>query len=143
MIIRKATWSDVPAVMECVTASLNATYGGLWTSDPLIVGDDEWANGWVAQAGGVIGVGLAVRDMVSDLWVHPDAQGRGAGTALLAALEKEIAGKGFSMARLRCLEPNVRARAFYTSRGWNEARIYRHESIPLNTVDFEKPLAGA
>lgn len=141
MIIRKATPSDIPAIKACVEASLNATYGGLWTSEPLAAGEDDWDSAWVACAADrIIGVGLSEGDVVSDLWVHPSGQGQGAGTALLAALEGEIAGRGFSAARLRCLEPNLKSRAFYASRGWAEVRTYAHETIPLNTVDMTKAL---
>ncbi len=131
------------AVRACVQASLDATYAGLWTSEPLIAGDRDWERAWIACAtGAVVGVGLSQEDVVSDLWVHPTAQGRGAGTALLAALEREIADRGFATARLRCLEPNLRSRSFYVSRGWTEIRVYPHETIPLNTVDMTKAMAG-
>lgn len=128
MLIRRAAPADVVAIKECVTASLNATYGGLWSSELLEVGDDDWGSAWIAcSSAGIIGVGLSERDVVSDLWAHPNAQGYGAGSALLAALECEIAARGIVTARLRCLEPNQRSRAFYASRGWREVRVYRHQ----------------
>jgi GNAT superfamily N-acetyltransferase len=139
VIIRRASPADLIAIIDCVEASLQATYGGLWTSEPLTAGDDDWASAWVAcSPEGVIGVGLSQEDVVSDLWVHPSAQGLGAGSALLAELENEIAARGFSTGRLRCLEPNLKSRSFYVSRGWTEVRVYPHESIPLNTVDMVK-----
>ena len=143
MIVRRAAPADLSAIQACVQASLDATYGGLWTSEPLVPGDRGWDRAWVAcTSDAVVGVGLSHDDVVSDLWVHPAAQGRGAGTALLAALENEIAERGFATARLRCLEANLRSRAFYVSRGWTEIRVYPHEAIPLNTVDMTKALAG-
>ena len=143
-MIRRADARDVAAIKACVRASLNATYGGLWTAEPIEVGDDDWAKSWVAcSSDGIGSVGLSERDVVSDLWVHPDAQGEGLGSALLAALEGEIAARGFSVARLRCLEPNQKSRAFYAARGWTEVRVYPHETIPLNTVDMEKLVAAA
>jgi len=143
VIIRWATAADFEAIVECVEASLEATYGGRWTSEPLKAGGTDWTNSWVAcSSGAIIGVGLSHGDMVSDLWVHPAAQRLGAGSALLRALENEIAARGFSIGRLRCLEPNVRSRAFYVSRGWTEVRVYPHETIPLNTVDMTKALAA-
>ena len=64
--------------------SLNATYGGLWTSEPFAVGHDDWECAWVAtDSEQIVRVGLSERDVVSDLWVHPYAQGKGAGSALL------------------------------------------------------------
>lgn len=139
IITRRAALADMTAIIECVEASLEATYGGLWTSEPLKAGDDDWMSAWVAcDPQRIIGVGLSQADVVSDLWVHPSAQGLGAGTALLADLESEIASCGFTIGRLRCLEPNVRSRGFYASRGWAEVRVYPHETIPFNTVDMTK-----
>jgi GNAT superfamily N-acetyltransferase len=143
MIVRKAVPADRPAIVACVEASLNATYGGLWTSEPLKVDDDDWSAALVACTGdAIVGVGLSQDDVVSDLWVHPSAQGLGAGTTLLAALEQEIAARGFATARLRCLEPNSKSRAFYVARGWVQVRVYPHETIPVRTVDYEKVVGG-
>ncbi len=86
-------------------------------------------------------VGLSEADVVRDLWVHLTAQGVGVGTALLAELEHEIAARGFATARLRCLEPNLKSRAFYVARDWIEVCVYPHETLQLNTVDFTKVLA--
>ena len=139
MITRRAVRADVGAIRACIEASLEATYGGLWTSDRLTPRDNDWASAWVAcTSEGIVGIGLSKADVVSDLWVHPSAQGRGAGSALLAALENEIAARGFATGRLRCLEPNLKSRAFYAARGWIEVRVYPHEAIPLNTVDMTK-----
>ena len=143
ILVRRASPDDHVAVLACADASLNATYAGLWTSESLAAGDRDWSKAWVAcSSEHVIGVGLSRDDVVSDLWVHPTQQGRGAGTALLAALEDEIAHRGFAMARLRCLEPNLKSRSFYVSRGWTEVRVYPHETIPLNTVDMTKVVSG-
>ncbi|WP_332768145.1 GNAT family N-acetyltransferase [Phenylobacterium sp.] len=139
MQTRKAVIADQTQLKDCVQASLDATYGGLWSSEPLSVWDEDWTSARVACIDDrVVGVGLTRDDVLNDLWVHPSAQGLGAGTRLLAELEQEIFARGFSIARLRCLEPNTRARKFYASRGWTEVRVYPHETIPLNTVDMEK-----
>lgn len=141
MLIRRATPADLDTIKQCFSASLNATYGRLWSSKPLVAGDEDWSQAWLACSDGdIVGVGLSDGDAVGDLWVRPDSQGRGAGSALLAALEDEIAGRAFETARLRCLAPNLKARAFYRSRGWTEVRVYPHETIPLNTVDMTKVL---
>ena len=139
MKIRRAEPTDLRNIETCVEVSLQATYGGLWTSEPLLAADCDWSNAWVASvADDVVGVGLSEEDRISDLWVHPNSQGLGVGTALLALLEKEVADREFVMARLRCLQPNEKARSFYVSRGWTEVRVYPHEKIPLNTVDMVK-----
>ncbi len=139
MQTRQATIADQAQLKDCVQASLNATYGGLWSSEPVTVWDEDWTRARIACVDHrIIGVGLTRDDVLSDLWVHPLAQGLGAGTRLLAELEQEIFARGFSVARLRCLEPNLRARKFYGSQGWEEVRVYPHETIPLNTVEMEK-----
>ena len=139
MQTRRAVIADLAQLKECVQASLEATYGGLWSSEPLSVWDEDWTSARIAWGDGrIVGVGLTRDDVLSDLWVRPSAQGLGAGTRLLVELEQEIFARGFSLARLRCLEPNTRARKFYASRGWAEVRVYPHETIPLNTVDMEK-----
>lgn len=123
MSIRRSAPDDVAAIKNCVSVVLSATYGGLWTSELLVVRDQDWTQAWIACAEDrIVGVGLSTGDVVSDLWVSPETQGEGVGSALLAALEQEIATRGYGVARLRCLEPNLRSRAFYAGRGWAEVR---------------------
>ncbi|HYD99708.1 MAG TPA: GNAT family N-acetyltransferase [Alphaproteobacteria bacterium] len=52
------------------------------------------------------------------LFVHPAAQGRGVGSALLARAEREMAAAGIALASLDCVQGNTRAARFYESRGW-------------------------
>lgn len=66
--------------------------------------------------------GIAARDdssdYISDLWVAPGCEGRGVGSALLAALEAAIAQAGHGTARLEVLTANARALALYRRRGY-------------------------
>ena len=66
--------------------------------------------------------GIAARDgagdYISDLWVAPGREGRGVGSALLAALETAIAQAGHGTARLEVLTANARAMALYRRRGY-------------------------
>lgn len=55
---------------------------------------------------------------VDDLFVHPDAQGRGVGAALLAHAEAFVAP---ATLHLCVLEADERARRFYRRHGWTEA----------------------
>lgn len=70
---------------------------------------------WVAEDGGrLIGfVGLH-EDVVSHLWVHPDDQNRGAGTALVA-LAKDRRPGGL---RLQVFQQNTGARRLYERLGF-------------------------
>jgi ribosomal-protein-alanine N-acetyltransferase len=75
----------------------------------------------VADWGGAP-AGIAARDgagdYISDLWVAPDREGRGVGSALLAALESAIAEAGHSAARLEVLTANARAMMLYRRLGY-------------------------
>jgi ribosomal-protein-alanine N-acetyltransferase len=61
--------------------------------------------------------GLAAREAddahLSDLWVAPRFEGRGVGSALLRAVEREVARAGFEAITLEVLTANVRAASFY------------------------------
>ncbi|HEY2662669.1 MAG TPA: GNAT family N-acetyltransferase [Caulobacteraceae bacterium] len=118
MVVRAAASADETGLKACVQETLEATYAGLWRLDPITQWDDDnWPAAQVACiAHKIVGVGLSLEDVVSDLWVHPSAQSKGVGTALLAELEREVSARGYQTARLRCLEPNTKARAFYASK---------------------------
>ena len=75
---------------------------------------------WVAERDGtVIGFAALSPDMLMHLYVHPDAQGVGAGAALLAKA-KERRPEGFTF---WVFQPNERARAFYERRGCALVRL--------------------
>jgi ribosomal protein S18 acetylase RimI-like enzyme len=54
---------------------------------------------------------------VETLSVHPDARGRGIGTALLRAVEDELAALGIDELALHVISTNLRAMAFYERHG--------------------------
>lgn len=57
-------------------------------------------------------------DRISDVWVAPDCQGRGVGSALVRALEAEIAARGYREARIEALTANARAIGVYRRIGY-------------------------
>ena len=76
-----------------------------------LVADDEV---WVADDDGhVVGFAALTADMLSHLYVHPDAQGGGVGTALMEKVE-ERRPAGFTF---WVFQENDRARRFYEARG--------------------------
>lgn len=93
-------------------------------------------------------VGLAAADVgnayVSDLWVEPACQGRGVGSALLAALEARIAATGRRIVQLEVLSANVRAMALYRYRGyrpvWEGLKLDRGLGLPLHKTGMRKRL---
>ncbi|MBB5786239.1 GNAT family N-acetyltransferase [Jiangella mangrovi] len=55
---------------------------------------------------------------VHSLYVHPDAQGRGAGARLLAEAVRRLGERGVRVARLWVFRDNTPSRRFYASQGW-------------------------
>lgn len=80
-----------------------------------------WRDMTVAVDGGVVvGVVQPMGDEVNGLWVAPESQGRGIGTALLSHAEHEIAAAGHRRAWLTCSAFNARGCRFYLARGYQE-----------------------
>lgn len=134
--VRVATLADLDAVIHIGTTTWWATY-------PPIAGDDYVARGiarwWTPEstrpgvsagrvrlaedAGRPVGMAAySVSGPVIDLWklyVLPDAQGSGAGSALLASVV-EAAGSEQTTIRLAHKDGNAKARAFYERKGFVE-----------------------
>ncbi|RYB95581.1 GNAT family N-acetyltransferase [Nocardioides oleivorans] len=121
--LRPATAADLPAVAEVHLAS-RAGAGEAFPPD--VHSADEaraWVAGWdlasydvhVAELGGrVVGYTRATPTWLDDLYVLPDAQGSGVGTALLLRILAEHPhGVG-----LWVFESNVPAREFYARHGF-------------------------
>jgi ribosomal-protein-alanine N-acetyltransferase len=76
-------------------------------------------------------------DLISDVWVSPDFEGRGAGSALVGALERQIASRGYSRARLEVLTGNDRAAALYRHLGY-EVQWQAVKYDPILKLDLHK-----
>lgn len=63
------------------------------------------------------------------LYIDPQFQGRGAGTALLRAAEQHLARAGFSHAVLWVLTGNNRAARFYERCGWTADNVHRTDTV--------------
>ncbi|HVZ01572.1 MAG TPA: GNAT family N-acetyltransferase [Dongiaceae bacterium] len=80
-----------------------------------IAGEEQW----VAVLGGEIVAVLSIfwpENFIHSLYVAPDRQGCGIGTALLDAVCREAHGN----CELKCDQANRRAIAFYRRKGWRE-----------------------
>ncbi|WP_250447250.1 GNAT family N-acetyltransferase [Actinotalea sp. C106] len=78
--------------------------------------------------------------------LHPEAWGRGVGTALLARVILDLARAGLVSARLWVLPGNRRARRFYEARGWSCTGATREaevNGVTLPEVAYERSLADA
>jgi ribosomal-protein-alanine N-acetyltransferase len=102
----------------------------------LVVQGADGPVGWGAREDG--------DDYISDLWVMPAAQGRGAGSALLGALERQIAAAGYLRARLETRFGAVRAIRFYERHGyaidWRKEKFSSSLGYAIDKVGLSKPL---
>jgi GNAT superfamily N-acetyltransferase len=122
LVLRPAIPDDLPAIAEL---HLAARHGAGEAFPPPVHPDEEaraWVAGWdltaydvwLAERAGVpAGYARWAATWLDDLYVHPDHQGHGVGTALFDLVASTRPG-GFC---LWVFESNVPARTFYRSRG--------------------------
>lgn len=120
MVIRRAQLDDAGAVAEV----FNESFETLTFLPPVRTRDERRGyvrdvllvqqEVWVAEVDGrVVGFAALTSDQLGQFYVHPDAQGRGVGSALLAKA-KERRPDGFTF---WVFQENERARRFYEARG--------------------------
>lgn len=146
MATRPATPDDAAAIARVHVAAWQAAYrGGLMPDAYLDALDvDERARFWretlahtarssvtrlvAVEDGNVVGFAVAgpeqddvtpPRGELVVCNVHPEAWGRGHGTALLAACCEHLRAAGFDEAVLWVHPDNARARRFYEREGWS------------------------
>ncbi|WP_183821961.1 GNAT family N-acetyltransferase [Rhizobium sp. BK377] len=97
--------------------------------------------------GGIVGWGARENtpNYTSDLWVHPDHQGKGIGKALLHHLCELMKGEGLETARLDTHAKNSGAIRLYERCGfkviWHGIEFSKSMGVPLEKVHLEKRLA--
>ncbi len=102
---------------------------------------------FVAERGETI-VGWGAREnepnYMSDLWVHPDHQGKGVGRALLLHLCEVMASEGLAIARLDTHAGNEGAIRLYERCGfsivWRGREFSESMGVELEKVHLEKRL---
>ncbi len=125
MEVRLAGPDDAGAVAEVYIASFGtlAFLPKLHTDDEtrgFIRHTVETSEVWVAEdAGGIVGMASLSAEMLDHFYVHPDAQGRGAGGALLEKAKERRPG-GFTFWVFQQNEP---ARQFYERRGCRVVKL--------------------
>ena len=140
MVIRPAGEHDLAAVEQFVSSVASQVFGHLFQGDPPRP-DGKWAESLLADLDGrIIGVVVADDDWIADLWVAEDCRGQRVGSLLLAAGERQIAGRGHEQGHLRVVAENLGARRFYARHGWSETVTYPHEKWGFAMIDLIKPL---
>ena len=143
LAIRPAAAADLPAIERLVLAAVREVYGHLFQDD-VPRPEGNWMQALVAeQDGRIVGVIVADDDWIEDLWVAAPDRGRGIGSRLLTAGERQIGARGHTMAHLRVVAENERARRFYKVHGWAETSPYPHEKWGFDMLDLIKRLPRA
>ena len=104
--------------------------------------EQHWRSFTVATIKGeVLGVLQIVGDSIENIEVDPKAWGKGIGSALMDAAEREIA-QGHATARLIVRSFNQRARDFYRRIEWIERRTFPGTECgaPIENVEMTKSL---
>jgi GNAT superfamily N-acetyltransferase len=133
--------TDAAAVAGVVVALETALYGGTTYAQSDL--EDEWSNldleryaRVVLDGERLVGYG-SVRER-GELWrmegfVHPDAQGRGAGAQLVEALEQEAARGGARRVQASAFEADAAGRELLGSLGYRPVRTFRELRIELDS----------
>lgn len=84
-------------------------------------------------------------NQITDLWVSPDAEGQGVGTALMAATEARIGLRGYDTVEIEVMTANRRALGLYEYLGYRtirEAHAYDpYLKIALHKTRLSKRLS--
>jgi ribosomal-protein-alanine N-acetyltransferase len=83
-------------------------------------------------------------DYISDLWVSPDTQGRGVGSAILNELMNRMRADGLARARIEVAQANLRALDLYVRQGfretWRGVKMSETLGLPLPRILLERPI---
>jgi putative acetyltransferase len=150
--IRAFAPSDGEAVADLHRRAILATSEGHYT----LAERESWAfglrpdlyappNGSIMEVaarddGRPIGFCHSTRDEILGLYVDPDWQGRGVGSALLVRAEAMILGRGYTAAKVTA---TTSARPFYEARGYRFVAEHPHKTrggLILRAVTLEKAI---
>lgn len=83
-------------------------------------------------------------DYISDLWVSPDTQGRGIGSAILTTLMDRMRAEGLRRARIEVAQANLRAIDLYVRQGfretWRGVKMSEALGLPLPRILLERAI---
>ena len=121
-MLRPAVVEDMPGLWEVrYSVTENTLTPGRISDEELRASIEEDGRGWVVEREGVIlgfAIGLADNGNVWALFVRPEAQGRGIGSALHGAMIEWFATQPVRVLWLTT-GAETRARSFYEARGWH------------------------
>jgi ribosomal-protein-alanine N-acetyltransferase len=154
MNIRPACESDLPALIELAQRSWLSGFAlapAEMIRERLARQFEQdwypryWRTMTIAEEGGMLlGVVQPEGNEVNGLWVAPESQGQGVGTALLRHAESQIAAAGHNWAWLTCSGFNTAAIGFYMARAYREtSRSVKDRGAGLveELITFERRFA--
>jgi GNAT superfamily N-acetyltransferase len=146
--IREAGPDDLDALLAVQKAASTAAYADVYPPERYPYPDEavrediarrlaaEESVYLVAELGGrVVGLAGVSPGWLEQLYVLPELQGTGVGSALLAAAVERRRAAGDSELRLWTLEANEAGRRFYEARGWRLAPQTRIVPYPPHPID--------
>jgi GNAT superfamily N-acetyltransferase len=153
--IREATPADLEALFAIQKAASTAAYAHIYPPDLYPYPDEEVKDDMARRLAGreatylvaeedgsAIGLAGISPGWLEQLYVLPEAQGRGVGTALLEEAVARRRDAGDEELRLWTLEANEPGRRFYEARGWQlapETRVVPYPPHPID-VSYVLPL---
>ncbi len=145
--IRRATAADLTAIMALIDAAY-AKYLTRMDKPPGPMLRDygpsiEAGATWVAGSPIIAVLTLYPRDdhlLIENVAVHPGAQGRGLGRALMSFAEQEAARRGLTRTTLYTHEVMTENQALYTRLGY--AEVERRAEDGYRRIYMEKRLTG-
>ena len=145
--LRRATAADLPAIKAIIDAAY-AKYLTRMDKRPAPMFRDygpsvEDGTTWVAGSPVTAVLTLYPREdhlLVENIAVHPGAQGRGLGRALMGFAEQEAARRGFTRMALMTHEAMTENQAIYGRLGYTE--VDRRAEDGYRRIYMEKPLPG-
>lgn len=131
---------ELAQIERLVSAVVQECYGHLIQVYRFDV-EEDWPSSWLAEIEGeIVGVMLTKRDWLEDLWIARRQRRLGIGAQLLRIGEREIAGRGHKLGKLRVVADNLQAKRFYARHGWIEDCHYPHEVNGFGMVEMVKGL---
>jgi ribosomal protein S18 acetylase RimI-like enzyme len=145
--LRRATAADLPAIKAIIDAAY-AKYLTRMDKRPAPMFRDygpsvEDGTTWVTGSPITAVLTLYTREdhlLVENIAIHPDAQGRGLGRALMEFAEQEAARRGFTRMALVTHEAMTENQAIYGRLGYTE--VDRRAEDGYRRIYMEKPLPG-
>ena len=145
--LRRATAADLPAIKAIIIAAY-AKYLTRMDKRPASMFRDygpsvEDGTTWVAGSPVMAVITLYPREghlLVENIAIHPGAQGRGLGRALMEFAEQEAARSGFTRMALVTHEAMTENQAIYGRLGYTE--VDRRAEDGYRRIYMEKPLPG-